>query len=1101
MVVPSNLAPSSPRHGSATFPTDSSTPTPPSLTSESSPESCQENEDLDLQPPATSALPSRQPSSSSADILLPDWTSFATLPSTINSSMDDQYIGSDRFGHLTPRLSEYPNSPKAQPGSSRDPPWLDSDLPPHSWLHDEPLMHQGYASSSSRSFYSMEQENGDTCGPPQALTDIPSTESLLSSITPSMIAPSDTSLPFSPSMMAQVPTSDESLSLSSVRVIRPPRNHLPPQMRIIINGVPAQGAKSRVETQIRMRMELVAPAPTSDPGAPVEWERIGSFDYIKVPPLSGTKRKSKKYQNLNVPAESTLVLEAEVINATPPHARVFVCNSCRERERKRADRKKTKQSAVNAVPTAEEMRALNIDPNDPSAMEVAATRLQEEERKHAVLFNCGDYISFHDGEVVLSTRITCYCRHHREKVGFHIVFTLRNSEGDFVAAGSTPPIMIMDDHKSTAQYANPTRTADSRYKQTGSEEPSVSPRSVEGTYRTRERPKPYDDLISARRRTRPFHDVSQSPMDRSRNSFVLKGTQPVPGLDSTPSPQGVDGVSTPSLSQSPLTAVPDPSSLASANMGQLFMPLTVPSGMLGQASDGSGATAPSITKLVPAEGPTTGGIEVTVLGENFTEGIQCVFGDTPSTHTRVWSSTTLVCILPPCFRPGPVIVSLQGTPDTHSASQESQSLQLFTYIDSTDRALMELALQVVGLQMTGQMASARDIAMRIVAASQGPDQSTSSNSTSMQSTLAPDSKELLSMGLRLYSSNASKLPSIQDSLLGFLTLLDVDMERSTQSNALFACNPRGHTLLHLAVMHNLHRLVADLLRRGCPVNARDINGYTALHFAALHGWVMVTKLLLQHGADPFETNAEGLIPVELARRSEKIDAEHVLTDWVGDAPASDCGDETSDEGDDDDDDSMHDSSSEGDADITFKELAELAKAKADKKEVLSTPKASSWSLSNLLSHYRSTESGSPLSDTKSPGLVHSPPPTYDEATLDEAGDLNYIDGEKLLTDSGIADLHRKRVTVVQPKAQSTRRERRANRRAKYRMGSERAEASKKTIVRPRQGLYDDPMLLWFWIPSMLFVVLFSVAIQFGIVPPFQYEGSFIQRFIELVAHR
>lgn len=997
-------------------------------------------------------------------------------------------MGSDRFGRLSPSFSEYPDASKVHSSSTNDPLSLDVDLPAQPWLHDEPQMHQA-SSSSHPTFYAMEWDKGNACVQPEALRGLQPPESLHSSITPSMITPSETSLPFSPHMATQVPAPlDESLSLSSVRVIRPSRNQLPPQMKIIVNGVPAKGAKSRVETQIRMRIELVAPAQTSDPNAPVEWERIGSFDHIKVPPLSGTKRKSKKYQNFNVPTESTLLLEADVINATPPHARVYVCNSCRERERKRADRKKTKNTAANAVPTVDEMRALSINPNDPNAMELAAARMQEEERKHAVLFNCGDYINFHDGEVILSTRITCYCRHHREKIGFHIVFTLRNSQGEFIATGSTPPIMIMDDHKSTSQYAQSSRTSDNRHKQTESEDTSMSPRSVDGTFRARERPKPYDDLNSARRRPRTHHDASQSPMDPSRMSFVLEGSQPLSGMDASPSRQGADSLS-PSVGPSSMVAVADSPALIPSSMGQHFAPLP---DMVRQVTGPSVVAAPRINKLVPTEGPTTGGIEVTVLGENFVEGIQCVFGDTPSTHTRVWSSTTLVCILPPSFRPGPVIVSLQGSPDVHLASQESQPLQLFTYVDSTDRALMELALQVVGLQMTGQMASARDIAMRIVSASQGPDQSASSYSTDMQTTLAPNAKEMLSMGLRLYSSNASKLPSIQDSLLGFLTLLDVDVNRSPHSNPLFACNTRGHTLLHLAVMHNFHRLVADLLRRGCPVSARDINGYTALHFAALHGWFMVTKLLLQHGADPFEANVEGLIPMEIARRSEKIDVENVLSDWIGDVPPSDCGDETSE----DEDEDEECDSSDTDAGITFGELAEFARAEAAEKELLSTLKASSWSLGSLLSHYRPDESGPRLSDPKSPTLAHSPPPTYDEATLDEAGDFNYIDGEKLLTDSGIAEQHQKRMAMAQPKALYMRRERRTNRRAKHR-----TEVARKTFVQPRRGLYDDRMLLWFWIPSMLSVVLLSVAIQFGFVPPFQYEGSYVQRVIELVAHR
>ena len=78
-------------------------------------------------------------------------------------------------------------------------------------------------------------------------------------------------------------------------------------MKILVNGVPAMGAKSRVETQIRMRIELVHPIPTDNPQVAPQYERIGSFTHIKVPPLSGTKRKSKKHQKLHVPLELSLI--------------------------------------------------------------------------------------------------------------------------------------------------------------------------------------------------------------------------------------------------------------------------------------------------------------------------------------------------------------------------------------------------------------------------------------------------------------------------------------------------------------------------------------------------------------------------------------------------------------------------------------------------------------------------------------------------------------------------------------------------------------------------------------------------------------------------
>jgi len=72
-----------------------------------------------------------------------------------------------------------------------------------------------------------------------------------------------------------------------------------------------------------------------------------------------------------------------------------------------------------------------------------------------VLFNCGQYLDFTSGETVIPTRITCYCRHHKEKYGFNITYTLTDHLGNVVATAMSPPIFLTDDHK-----AKPTRPED-----------------------------------------------------------------------------------------------------------------------------------------------------------------------------------------------------------------------------------------------------------------------------------------------------------------------------------------------------------------------------------------------------------------------------------------------------------------------------------------------------------------------------------------------------------------------------------------------------------------------------------------------------------------
>lgn len=64
-----------------------------------------------------------------------------------------------------------------------------------------------------------------------------------------------------------------------------------------------------------------------------------------------------------------------------------------------------------------------------------------------MLFNCGQYLEFNNGETVIPTRITCYCRHHKEKYGFTITYTLTDHLGQVVATAMSPPIFLTDDHK------------------------------------------------------------------------------------------------------------------------------------------------------------------------------------------------------------------------------------------------------------------------------------------------------------------------------------------------------------------------------------------------------------------------------------------------------------------------------------------------------------------------------------------------------------------------------------------------------------------------------------------------------------------------------
>jgi hypothetical protein len=120
--------------------------------------------------------------------------------------------------------------------------------------------------------------------------------------------------------------------------------------------------------------------------------------------VGGMKKGSKP----EPPPSSVLSLSVAVISATDPTLEVFICPNCQQRELKRSLRKKDPKGKTFTAP---------IPPPDPNA----PPRNAEEELRKVVVFNAHEFVEFGSGECVVPTRITCYCRHHKEKKGFRFV--------------------------------------------------------------------------------------------------------------------------------------------------------------------------------------------------------------------------------------------------------------------------------------------------------------------------------------------------------------------------------------------------------------------------------------------------------------------------------------------------------------------------------------------------------------------------------------------------------------------------------------------------------------------------------------------------------
>ncbi|KAI0762137.1 hypothetical protein BD413DRAFT_585897 [Trametes elegans] len=717
------------------------------------------------------------------------------------------------------------------------------------------------------------------------------------------------------------------------RVVFPPKESCS-NLPIMFPSLPEGGTKSRVETQIRLTVDLAHASSSS--GEPLKYDKVGTWKWLRLPKGTTTKKRTRKEGKVDAATEESLYLTTDITCATPPHTRVTACSSCQTREAKRVARK-----------IAARVRPARSDSDSQEEPRVIPGKGRHEDTSNILQFNCPEVLDFSSGSVILPLRITCYCRHHREKVGFNLRFSMLDHMGRVVGTGSTKPIMITDDHKSTGVNSQkPTSEFGSKLDWTvGSTEGQESATSKRkkgqnsnGTDRSKKRAKPYDahnrvsklsrqsssgSLQSPSDMTSAFATRSSSPMHGSLAQTLMQtqaqqsdGLTPPPSFTFTNKPPSTTTSVTPSeilesaastavaspmlpsfdmnaplhefmnagfnadipmpdcaeLS-SPAASFPDPSSspYVTPHLPPATQPMMDPMSLSIPAAPGVpfmlfkhdppppiSLPTPRIHRLIPSSGPTYGGIEVTVLGANFHPSMQlnCVFGGTASTSTQRWSDNTLVCVLPPSTTPGAVQVWFDGLPKEDDGTPPC----IFTYTDETDRALMELALQVVGLKMTGKIEDARNIAMRIVGNTGGPEPDHNmSAGGAMQLSSQADLPRHLLLGSAGDSGDFEKL------LLDFLSALDVPVDGPSGSRSTSISRPTasGQTLLHLATLAKFPTLVKFLLAREIDIDARDQNGCTALYLAALTGAGDCARALVDAGAALDVVNAAGRTPAEV----------------------------------------------------------------------------------------------------------------------------------------------------------------------------------------------------------------------------------------------
>lgn len=223
-------------------------------------------------------------------------------------------------------------------------------------------------------------------------------------------------------------------------VVSPPAISLG-DLPLLVHGVKRKGAKSRVETQIKMRVSIVRPASAFGPrqiGTSLDsnteetlsnnhFEKIGTYKAVKIKAGMGARRRVRKNAGQTDPdslgsfqPEEVLFLYTEVWCTDRP-SRAYACAKCVNRERKRAQARSSTASskAKTALPSESDDFGSKSNVNAAKPEEsVDEDGLTQADRERILLFNCGPLVELQDGECDLPARLTCYCRHHKEKTGF-----------------------------------------------------------------------------------------------------------------------------------------------------------------------------------------------------------------------------------------------------------------------------------------------------------------------------------------------------------------------------------------------------------------------------------------------------------------------------------------------------------------------------------------------------------------------------------------------------------------------------------------------------------------------------------------------------------
>jgi hypothetical protein len=261
-----------------------------------------------------------------------------------------------------------------------------------------------------------------------------------------------------------IPTPHHGLPNMSIPMAVPPvfRGLGPPYI-LMIHPTPL---KSRVETQIPIKLSLfpmpigikklhlptytiskpkllAKPTPERSPDTLELYTTLVCTSAMQNPEhrrRALARAAAKEFGREEAPAETA---DEDDENKPLNGGDVKICAGCITRERKRAARKKVKKvEEEESWHKDEAKRVVVFNTHEIKDWQAPSSQSSETNSDRPEPF-----VPEGAMQVDAPMRIACYCRHQNEKLGFQVIFTIKDYQDNLIAQEITNPIMITDDHK------------------------------------------------------------------------------------------------------------------------------------------------------------------------------------------------------------------------------------------------------------------------------------------------------------------------------------------------------------------------------------------------------------------------------------------------------------------------------------------------------------------------------------------------------------------------------------------------------------------------------------------------------------------------------